>query len=155
MAFKLLNILKLYSSFVLPTLEYASVVWSSIKRSNSRVLDFVQNSATRLALSALSQTPVVVMEAETSVIPLYLRRKKFLTFQIQRVVKHAPTSILRTQYSDWFSFYRQASSVDNKSFFSLAPSAYRLLLNTHVPCVEVYYNRSTHRGCLITFLTNR
>ena len=56
-------------------MDYCSHVYNTVSSSNLKILDRIQNKCLRLALRARHINPVISLEVETNIPPLFIRRK--------------------------------------------------------------------------------
>ena len=67
-------LLKMYASLIRPILEYACQVLDGPANTAVNSLECVQNACLRVATGALRTTPVLPLQVESNVVPLFLRR---------------------------------------------------------------------------------
>lgn len=72
------TLLKILCSIVLPTIDYASIIYSSANKTNLKILEPILNTGIRLSIGAFKTSPAISMQIISSCPPLYLRRLKYL-----------------------------------------------------------------------------
>ena len=128
------GLVKLYCGFVRRTLEYASVVWRSIRIALAMKLDVIQNSAMRLAVGALPSTPIQVLEAETMVLPLRFRRHRALCEDYAKAHATHPSTVDFSRFMD-VSFYESPNGRTRLSSTFTAKNSFNLELNHKISCL--------------------
>ena len=76
---------RLYSSLILPKIDYGSIFYDTASKTNLLILDRIQYAASRTILGALRCTPTIKLEAEADLMPLSIRRRMLLTMYGSRV----------------------------------------------------------------------
>jgi len=89
------NLRTLYLGFVRPTLEYASVCWTSAANYKLAKLERIQNSALRLITGAARSTPIEVLQADTNIPPLRKRWEQDLLRTVFRNQRKDSTTTSR------------------------------------------------------------
>ena len=79
-------LLRLYKSIVLPIIEYGCVMYAGGTESSLHKLEAVQNNFLRLALGVLKTSPILSLQVESNITPLYIRRMD-LTFRYYSKIK--------------------------------------------------------------------
>lgn len=69
------TLLIMYTTLIRPIIDYASVVYGSARPTKLKKLDTIQNAALRLATGAFRTSATAALEADTSIMPLNLRRE--------------------------------------------------------------------------------
>lgn len=68
------SLLKILSSIVLPTIDYASIIYSSTSETRMKMLNPILNTGIRLSLGAFKTSPASSLQVLASIPPLHLRR---------------------------------------------------------------------------------
>ena len=68
------TLLRLYKALVLPIIEYGSVMYAGGSPSHLMKLEVIQNGFLRLALGVMKTSPVISLQVEAHIPPLYIRR---------------------------------------------------------------------------------
>ena len=76
---------RLYTSLILPKIDYGCLVYSEAAKTHLKKLDSIQISSLKIALGALRPTPNFKIEVEANVMPLNIRRKELLLKYSYRV----------------------------------------------------------------------
>ena len=82
---------RIYSSLILPKIDYGSVVYSEAAKTHLNKLDKIQINALKIALGALKPTCNYKIEAEAHVMPLEFRRRELLvkySYRVGSVLNH-------------------------------------------------------------------
>lgn len=90
---------RLYTTLILPKIDYASILLHSASPSSLLVLDRIQYAATRTILGALKCTPTYKLEAEADIMPLTIRRRLLMAqygTRICRIVNHPVRNLITT-----------------------------------------------------------
>ena len=93
---------KTYTSYIRPTLEYGSTVWSTAAKSNLQKIDKVQNLGLRIITGAMKTTPIRAMEDLATLSSMEVRREtKTLTqfTKLEASVHHPLKPKLQKSYS--------------------------------------------------------
>ena len=93
---------KTYTSYIRPTLEYGSTVWSTAAKSNLQKIDKVQNLGLRIITGAMKTTPIRAMEDPATLSTMEVRREtKTLTqfTKLEASVHHPLKPKLQKSYS--------------------------------------------------------
>lgn len=72
------TLLKILNTIVLPTIDYACIIYMSSSNSNLKILDPILNTGIRLALGAFRTSPANSLQAISNLPPLNIRRIKHL-----------------------------------------------------------------------------
>ena len=83
------TLLRLYKTIVLPIIEYGAAMYSGGKAPGLRKLEAVQNTFLRLALGAMKTSPVISLQVEANIPPLYIRRMD-LVMRYYAKIQHFP-----------------------------------------------------------------
>ena len=70
------NSLLLYKALIRPKIDYGAQIYSCASPNALKLLDSIQNKALRIALRALTCTPIQLLEEEAGILPLKLRREQ-------------------------------------------------------------------------------
>jgi len=114
------SLISFYKTFIRPTLEYASEVWSSAAPSSQAKVDKLQSNAIRIITGAHPSTPIIVLESDTLCSSLAHRRQKQLASTLYRIRCLQHTSPLYERLASWKPI--------SKSFYTNAVSSHQLLL---------------------------
>ena len=99
---------KLYSSLLLPKMEYANIIFENAAQTTLQQLDRIQYAAARIILGALKCTPTFKLEAEANLMPRNLRRKLQLALygiKILQIPDH-PIKTLYDQYQPYHKYLK-------------------------------------------------
>ena len=69
---------RLYSSLILPKLDFGCILFASAAQSHLSKLDSIQFAAIRTILGVLRPTPTRMLEVEANITPLPIRRRQLL-----------------------------------------------------------------------------
>ena len=83
------TLLRLYKTIVLPIIEYGAAMYSGGKAPALQKLEAVQNNFLRLALGAMKTSPVISLQVEANIPPLYIRRMD-LVLRYYAKIQHFP-----------------------------------------------------------------
>ena len=78
-------LLRIYLSVIRPILDYGACIYGSASKSVLGRLDTIQNKSLAIAVGARKTTPVVSLEVEANVPPLYIHRKLVLLKYFARI----------------------------------------------------------------------
>ena len=81
-----------YIAHIRSKLDYGSILYNTASKTNLQKLDKIQNCAMRLITGGLKTTPILALEAETSIAPLQLQRERLIIKQY-----------IKLQYSEGFN----------------------------------------------------
>ncbi|GFY77586.1 uncharacterized protein TNIN_188851 [Trichonephila inaurata madagascariensis] len=76
----------IYKSYVRPVLDYGELL-AIASKSCGDIIERIQNKALRLITSAASSTPITVLEIQTNIKPLGVRREKQLLKQFEKCMR--------------------------------------------------------------------
>ena len=85
----------IYTSFIRPILEYASVVWDGCAQQQSDQLESIQLAAARAVTGAMKTTSIAKLYEEIGWETLAKRREKAKLIQIYKIVHHIGPGYLR------------------------------------------------------------
>lgn len=86
------SLLRFYTSFIRPTLEYGDIVWDNISQQNQTLLENVQLDACRIITGLRKGTSHSILYNELGLCPLAERRKKHKLIQFYKILNNeAPT----------------------------------------------------------------
>ena len=96
----------LYISLIRPKIDYASFLYETASKTQLLKLDRLQYAASRIILRVLKCTPVMKLEVEANLQPLYIHRKYLLmkyAYRAAMIPKHPFNARLANYYP--FQFY--------------------------------------------------
>ena len=70
------SLIRILNSVILPTIDYASPIYSAASNSQLKLLNSIQNTGIRLAMGAFRTSPGTSLNIVSHTIPLHLRRLK-------------------------------------------------------------------------------
>lgn len=69
-------LIQIYKSLIRTKLDYGAFLWDNLTKKQEESLEKIQNNAMRIAVGAMSTTPVEALQRETALIPLHMRRQQ-------------------------------------------------------------------------------
>lgn len=95
-------LIKFYLSLIRSKLDYGSIFYATASRTSLEALDRVQNASLRIALGVWRTTPILSLEAESDIPPLFIHRQLTL-FQYWARLTKLPNSlpVVRDLFGDF------------------------------------------------------
>ena len=128
---------RLYSSLILPEINYGRIFYDTACKTNLLILDRIQYAASRTILGALRCTPTIKLEAEADLMPLTIRRRMLLTMYDSRIssVPNHPVRELIVNYLPIQEILKHKYTLsaigrlyDEMKLLTISPNKYLLFL---------------------------
>lgn len=117
--------LKVYTSYIRPTIEYASSIYISAAPSTLHHLDTIQATALPIVTATTNNTPHSILNSDTRTPPLSIRRLNNLICDLIRPTEAEPPTALTHTFQQWRNFTNTHPLPPTMpSFFCSANSAY-------------------------------
>ena len=113
---------KLYTSLIIPKLDYAGFVFDMAAETHLKKLDRIQFAAIRVIVGAIRCTPTIKLGIESNLMPLSYRRQKSLVQYVYRIatIPNHPTRQILIHYTPKFEL------LNNRYILSSISRAYEL-----------------------------